>query len=73
MKDKFQIQLEWTVEKTLREQPETSGVFIKHRTQCVGCLMQKFCTIKDVTEIYKMEMSEFLQDLNQSTLNRSVA
>jgi hybrid cluster-associated redox disulfide protein len=64
MNDKIQILLEWTVEKTLREQPDLSHVFIKHRMQCVGCLMQKFCTIKDVAGIYKMDSNEFLQELN---------
>jgi hybrid cluster-associated redox disulfide protein len=72
MNDKLQIQPEWTVKKTLHEKPDASRVFIKYRAQCVGCLMKRFCTIKDVAEIYKMDLSELLQDLNQSTLKRSV-
>jgi hybrid cluster-associated redox disulfide protein len=71
MNDKIQILLEWSVEKTLREQPDASHVFIKHRMQCVGCLMQKFCTLKDAARIYEMDSSEFLQELNQSTLKSS--
>ncbi len=71
MDETTQIQLEWTVEKTLRERPETMRVFMRHGTLCVGCWMQKFCTLKDVAEIYELDSSEFLQDLNQLTFRNS--
>ncbi len=71
MNDTPQIQLEQTVEKTLQERPETSRTFIKRGTLCVGCWMQKFCTIKDVAEIYEIDSGELLQDLNQYTFERA--
>jgi hypothetical protein len=70
MSDKIQITLDWTVEQTLQAGPEISRVYIKNRTKCVGCWLQKFCTIKDVAETYDLDLKILLQDLHQSTLNR---
>ena len=63
---KIQIQSDWTVEETLRQYPQSSPGFIRNRMQCIGCYMQKFCRIKDVAEIYKVDLSAFMQDLNSS-------
>ncbi|HUG34686.1 MAG TPA: hypothetical protein VMJ90_07945 [Anaerolineales bacterium] len=70
MSKKVQIRLEWTVEKTLKNQPEASFVFVRLHTQCVGCWMQKFCTIKDVAEIYQLDLNKLLNDLNQNSIDR---
>lgn len=68
MNDKDQITLDWTVEQTLQDRPEISRVFIKSRTKCVGCWLQKFCTIKDVAETYALDANKLLQDLNHPTI-----
>jgi hybrid cluster-associated redox disulfide protein len=68
MSDKIQITLDWTVEQTLQDRPEISRVYIKNRTKCVGCWLEKFCTIKDVAETYHLDANKLLQDLNQSTI-----
>lgn len=59
-----EIQSHWTIDEALKRKPESSYVFIKHRTQCVGCFLQRFCTIKDVAEIYQLDLEKFLKDLN---------
>jgi len=64
MDEDAQIQSRWTVEDALRRKPKTARVFVKYRTQCVGCYMQKFCSMKDVAEIYQINLDEFLKDLN---------
>lgn len=64
MNEDAQIQSHWTVEDVLRRKPKTARVFVKHRTQCVGCYVQKFCSMKDVAEIYQINLDEFLKDLN---------
>jgi hybrid cluster-associated redox disulfide protein len=64
METKVQIESHWTVDETLRKRLEISRFFIRNQMQCVGCYMQKFCTIKDVAEIYHMELEKFLKDLN---------
>lgn len=64
METKVQIESHWTVDETLKKRLEISRFFIKNQMQCVGCYMQKFCTLKDVAEIYHMELDKFLKDLN---------
>ena len=64
MDEDVEIQSHWTVDEVLRKKPESARVFVKRRMQCVGCYMQRFCTIKDVTEIYQVSLDEFLKDLN---------
>lgn len=64
MKAETQIQSHWTVEEVLRRKPKTARVFVKYRTQCVGCYMQKFCTMKDVAEIYQLNLKKILKDLS---------
>lgn len=61
---KEEIQSNWTVDETLQCKPESSHVFIKLGMQCVGCFIQKFCTIKDVSEIYQIDLEKLLKDLN---------
>lgn len=64
METKVQIESHWTVDETLRKRLEISRFFIRNQMQCVGCYMQKFCTIKDVAGIYQKELDKFLKDLN---------
>lgn len=64
MEKKVQIESHWTVDETLKKRLKTSRVFLRNQMQCVGCYMQKFCTIKDVAEIYRAELEKFLKDLN---------
>lgn len=64
MDEDVEIQSHWTVDEVLRKIPKTAQVFVKRRMQCVGCYMQRFCTIKDVTEIYQVSLDEFLKSLN---------
>lgn len=64
METKVQIESHWTVDETLRKRPETSRFFIRNQMQCVGCYMQKFCTIKNVAEIHQKDLDKFLRDLN---------
>lgn len=61
---KAEIQSDWTVDETLKHKPESSYVFLRHHMQCVGCFLQRFCTIKVVTEIYQVNLEKFLKDLN---------
>jgi len=70
MDEDIEVQSHWTVDETLRQKPETSRVFVKHRMQCVGCYIQKFCTIKDVAEIYQVNLNEFLKSLNNCEVKK---
>jgi hypothetical protein len=74
METKVQIESHWTVDETLRKGLEISRFFIRNQMQCVGCYMQKFCTIKDVAGIYQKELDKFLRDLNNyDTINEKIS
>jgi hybrid cluster-associated redox disulfide protein len=58
----FDLQL--TVDKVLQRWPKTFSVFMKHKTKCVGCFMQQFCTLKDVAETYQLSAEKLIDELN---------
>jgi hybrid cluster-associated redox disulfide protein len=58
------IDLQWTVDKVLQRWPKTFSVFTKHKTKCVGCFMQQFCTLKDVAETYQLSVEKLIDELN---------
>jgi len=37
---------------------------MKHKTKCVGCFMQQFCTLKDVAETYQLSAEKLIDELN---------
>ena len=57
------FQAQQTVEEILKTFPQLMSVFRKHGTDCVGCLLQRFCTLQDVAEIYEVELNALLHDL----------
>lgn len=63
MDETNEIQLDWTVEQIIHINHENSFVLIEYGTQCVGCFLQKFCTLQSVTEIYKINATQLLADL----------
>jgi hybrid cluster-associated redox disulfide protein len=54
-----------TVEEVLREWPGTFAVFMAAKTQCPGCFMQQFCTLRDVAETYNISLPELMNGLEQ--------
>ena len=57
------IDLRVTVDKVLQRWPKTLTVFMKHKTKCVGCFMQTFCTLKDVAETYQLSLERLIEEL----------
>jgi len=57
----FHAQL--TVEEILKKWPETFSVFRSRNTDCIGCLLQRFCTLQDVAETYEIELQDLIGDL----------
>ena len=62
----FQIQL--TVEEVLRKWPNAFSVFIKKKTKCPGCLMEHFCTLKDVAETYQFLLEELMAEIENASV-----
>jgi hybrid cluster-associated redox disulfide protein len=54
-----------TVEEVLKTWPQTLWVFRRHGTDCVGCLLQRFCTLEDVSETYEVGLQDLIKDLEE--------
>ena len=56
-----------TVEEVLQKWPQTFAVFMKNKTKCPGCLMQHFCTVKDVADAYQLSVDELIVEIEDVT------
>jgi hypothetical protein len=54
-----------TVEDVLNKWPQAYMVFKNHNTDCIGCLLQRFCSIQEVAETYKVALPDLIQDLEK--------
>ncbi len=45
--------------------PNAGGIFIKHKTDCVGCFLARFCTLAEVADTYELDLQSLLNDLQQ--------
>ena len=62
------IDIRLTVDKVLQGWPQAFSVFMKHKTKCVGCYMQPFCTLKDVADTYQLSLEKLVDEIkNVST------
>ncbi len=59
---------EMTVEQALGVSHSVAGVFLSHRTACVGCYLERFCTLRDVASTYKLPLVPFLEELQRTAL-----
>jgi hypothetical protein len=61
------ITSEWTVREVLQACPEKAQVFFNLKTDCVGCWLQHFCTLKDVSGAYTLEVGILVRSLQESS------
>lgn len=54
-----------TVEDVLKNWPQTYSVFKSHNTDCIGCLLQRFCSIQEVAESYQISLPGLIKDLEK--------
>lgn len=54
-----------TVEDVLKNWPQTYSVFKSHNTDCIGCLLQRFCSIQEVAETYQISLPDLIKDLEK--------
>ena len=59
------LRAEFTVAEVLARWPQTIPVFLRHRMACIGCAMAPFETLADVAGIYRLHLSQFLNELQQ--------
>ena len=57
------IHIHLTVEAVLQKWPQVFAVFVRNKTKCPGCLMQHFCTLKDVAETYQIPPEKLITEI----------
>jgi hybrid cluster-associated redox disulfide protein len=58
------------VSDVLATWPKIVPLFIERRLYCVGCSMARFETLADVSKIYRLDLDQFLDDLNRQANNK---
>jgi hypothetical protein len=61
------ITSDWTVREVLQACPDKARVFFRLKTDCVGCWLQHFCTMRDVSGAYTLEIGELMKSLEESS------
>jgi hybrid cluster-associated redox disulfide protein len=54
---------DWTVQDLLQACPGAAQVFIRYKTDCIGCRLERFCTLEDVSSSYRLDAQDFLNAL----------
>lgn len=54
-----------TVAEVMDRWPQTIPVFFRYRMACVGCPIARFETLAEVAAIYGLNLSRFLNELEQ--------
>ena len=64
-------QSQMTVENVLQNWPSTYSVFMDMKTKCIGCFLQRFCTLQDVADTYQIPIQKLTGEMEKyiSTLN----
>ena len=57
------VSKDWTVHQTLEAHPGTVSVFIRLKTDCVGCWLVRFCTLEEVSGYYGIPIEVLLESL----------
>lgn len=52
-----------TVEDVLKVWPSAYSVFLKGKAECIGCFLQRFCTLREVAGAYQVPLPEFMAEL----------
>ena len=60
------LQAQLSVEEILKKWPAAYMVFNNHNTACVGCMLQRFCTLQEVAETYSIPLQDLRMDLENS-------
>jgi len=55
-----------TVAEVLERWPQTVSAFQQLKTACVGCTMAPFDTLRDVANIYKIDLDEVMGAMREA-------
>ena len=63
MDAKNNLQAQTSVADVLKNLPNAYVVFANRKTNCIGCFLQKFCTLEDVASSYQIQ--DLVNDLEK--------
>ena len=66
-----QISQNWTVSEVLQKYPGTSRVFLEKKTLCLGCYMARFCSLKEVAQVYGLEAEKLVQEIQRPAIDKT--
>jgi hypothetical protein len=58
------FQLQQTVKQVLDGSPKTQHAFQALKTQCIGCILARFCTLRDVANAYEIAPELLIEELS---------
>lgn len=56
----------WTAAQVMQVYPQAIAVFIALKTDCVGCHLDKFCTLTEVAAAYDLSLERLLHNLYEA-------
>lgn len=71
MSDEFELS-ETTVEDILKSNPNAIRFFLDWKLACAGCGFARFCTLRSVSQTYKLDEAKFLQEVQNLTAQKQL-
>jgi len=65
MDTKTKLQSEMTIEDVLKTWPSIHTVFLDGKAECIGCFLQRFCTLREAASIYQIPLPVFMKELEK--------
>lgn len=56
----------WTADQVMKTYPETISVFLALKMDCVGCALERFCSLDEVAASYKLSTEFLLAQLSDA-------
>ena len=53
----------------LASTPLMASLFVELRVDCIGCSMNKFCTLEDLCDQYQLELETVISLIQERTIN----
>jgi hybrid cluster-associated redox disulfide protein len=60
------LNVRWTVDQLLRAYPQTITVFLTSKMDCVGCHLERFCSLEEIATAYKIPLGILLEKIHTS-------
>ena len=57
---------DWTVDQVLASYPQAADEFIRLKADCVGCRLDRFCTLEEVARDYDLVLHDLLASLQEA-------